>query len=249
MLILTARSNSAENILRWDPQQTALVICDIWDRHWCAGATRRVGEMAGRLNDVANELRGKGALIVHCPSDTMEFYQDTPQRKLAQQAPKIETEIPLQRGIALDPKREGALPIDDSDDGCDCEPVCPPGGPWKRQHAAIAIEPGDAITDSVEAIYLMRQRGIQNAIVSGVHTNMCVMARPFAIRQLVLQGFGAVLLRDLTDAMYNPRRAPYVSHFEGTRRVIAHIEKHWCPSITSVALIGGEEFRFKGDLR
>ena len=30
----------------------------------------------------------------------------------------------------------------------------------------------DAITDNAEAFYLMRQRGIENVIVMGVHTNM-----------------------------------------------------------------------------
>jgi hypothetical protein len=33
--------------------------------------------------------------------------------------------------------------------------------------------------------------------------------------------------------MYNPKSAPYVSHFEGTRLIIEHIEKYVCPSITS----------------
>jgi nicotinamidase-related amidase len=252
MLHLKARSRASgavsEQTLQWDPRQTALVICDMWDRHWCAGATRRVGEMVGRLNDVANALRREGVLIIHCPSDTtMKFYKDTPQRKLAQQAPPVETKIPLTPWVHIDPRREDPLPIDDSDHGCDCEPKCPPAGPWKRQHEAIAIEAGDAITESVEAYYLMRQRGIANLIVSGVHTNMCVLGRPFGIRQMVTQGTNVVLLRDLTDAMYNPRMAPHVSHFDGTRKVIEHIERFWCPSITSVSLIGGEEFRFNGD--
>jgi hypothetical protein len=40
-----------------------------------------------------------------------------------------------------------------------------------------------------------------------------------------------VLARDLTDAMYDPRQPPYVSHTRGTEMVIEHIEKYWCPSI------------------
>ncbi|MBE0697009.1 MAG: hypothetical protein IH586_08800 [Anaerolineaceae bacterium] len=41
------------------------------------------------------------------------------------------------------------------------------------------------------------------------------------------------LVRDLTDAMYNPAQAPYVSHDEGTRLVIEYIEKFWCPTVLS----------------
>jgi hypothetical protein len=37
------------------------------------------------------------------------------------------------------------------------------------------------------------------------------------------------LVRDLTDAMYNPARRPFVSHDHGTELVIEHIEKYWRP--------------------
>lgn len=245
-LSLNARRGAESKKVEWEAKKSAVVICDMWDKHWCAGATRRVGEMAPRMNDVVVEARKRGALIIHCPSDTMNFYKETPQRKLAREAPKVDTTVPLERWRRIDPAREGKLPIDDSDGGCDCEPQCKSGKAWSRQIDVIKIEAGDAVTESAEAFYLMKQRGIENVIVMGVHTNMCVLGRPFAIRQLVLQGLNVVLMRDLTDTMYNPRRAPNVSHFEGTELVIGHIEKHWCATVTSADLLGGEPFRFQG---
>jgi len=80
-----------------------------------------------------------------------------------------------------------------------------------------------------------------------VHTNMCVLGRPFGLRQMVKNGKNAVLVRDMTDTMYNPRSAPFVTHFRGTELIIEHIEKFVCPTITSDQLIGGKVFRFKGD--
>ena len=71
----------------WDARKTAVVICDMWDQHWCRGASERVAEMAPRMNKVVAAARARGALIVHCPSDTMDAYKDTPQRKLAAAAP------------------------------------------------------------------------------------------------------------------------------------------------------------------
>ena len=41
----------------WQPKKTALIICDMWDDHWCESAARRVGEMTGPLNDVVKALR------------------------------------------------------------------------------------------------------------------------------------------------------------------------------------------------
>src|SRR5262245_63722832 len=52
----------------WDAKQTALIVCDMWDLHHCLNATRRVGEMAPRMNRLLNEARNRGALIIHAPS-------------------------------------------------------------------------------------------------------------------------------------------------------------------------------------
>jgi len=236
--------------VEWNARQTAIVICDMWDKHWCPQSTERVGEMAERMDEVVTAARARGALIIHCPSDTLNFYKGTPQRRLAQAAPKIETKIPLQNWCHLDTNIEGkSLPIDDSDGGCDCETSVRNYRAWSRQHPAIKIRDRDAVTDSAEAFYLMKQRGISNVVVMGVHTNMCVLGRPFSIRQMVQQGQNVVLMRDMTDTMYNPQMAPFVSHFTGTDLVIEHIEKYWCPTILSSDFIGGNEFRFKHDKR
>ncbi len=233
----------------WAADKTAVVICDMWNEHWCKGATGRVGEMAPRMNQVVNALRERGVLVIHAPSDTLDHYANTSQRKLAQSAPPVKTEIPLQGWCSLDTSKEAPLPIDDSDGGCDCVPQCEGRKAWSRQIDLIEIREGDAITDSAEAYYLMKQRGIENVIVMGVHTNMCVLGRPFSIRQMVNQGQNVVLMRDMTDTMYNPRMAPYVTHFRGTDLVVEHIEKYWAPTITSDQVIGGETFRFAGDVR
>lgn len=233
----------------WEARHSAIVICDMWDRHWCPDATERVGEMAPRMNEVVKAARAKGVFIIHCPSDTLSFYQDHPGRKLAQSAPKVETKVPLKGWCSLVGEQEPSLPIDDSDEGCDGCPDCKPHRAWSRQHPAIEILAGDAITDSAEAYYLMRERGITNVIVMGVHANMCVLGRPFSIRQMVAQGQNVLLMRDLTDAMYNHRARPWVSHFRGTELVVEHIEKYWCPSITSADFLAGEPFRFQGDVK
>ena len=228
---------------------TAVVVCDMWDAHWCKGATRRVAEMAPRVNQVLHEARKRGMLIIHAPSNTLGYYKDTPQRKLAQAAPKVQAKVPLKNWCHLDKGRESSLPIDDRDGGCDCDPKCRSRRAWTKQIESIDIKAGDAITDNAEAYYLMKQRGIENVIVLGVHTNMCVLGRPFSVRQMAYQGMNVLLMRDLTDTMYNSRRSPFVSHFTGTDLVVEHIEKFWCPTITSADLLGGESFRFKNDKR
>ena len=230
--------------LTWDANQTAIVICDMWYKLWCAGATRRVAELAPRMNAAVRAARDRGVLIIHCPSGCMEAYQDTPMRKLAAQASPVETKVPLQSWCQINAEHEAPLPIDDADGGCDCWPPCQTQQAWKRQIADIEIKEGDAITDSAEAFYLMKQRGIENVIVMGVHTNMCVLGRPFSIRQMVYQGQNVVLMRDMTDTMYNSRSRPQVPHVQGTALVVEHIEKYWCPTIASSDFTGQPEFAF-----
>ncbi len=115
----TNRFEPHDKLLNWESTRTAVVICDMWDKHHCPDATERVGEMVPRMNQVIAAARDKGMLILHCPSDTMDFYKDHPGRKLAQAAPKVATAIPLKGWCSLNGGAEPPLPIDDSDGGCD----------------------------------------------------------------------------------------------------------------------------------
>ena len=213
-----------------EPKRTAIILCDVWDKHWCRGATQRVGELAPNINTLVEAARARGVLIIHAPSDTMKFYADAPQRKAVLAIPAVAP--PKPRDI-VDPP----LPIDDSDGGCDT-----PGDEtkyiWTRQHAAIRIAEGDLISDQGSEVFnALHARGTTHLLVMGVHTNMCILNRTFAIKQMTNWGVRCILVRDLTDAMYNPQMAPHVSHAAGTELVIQHIEKYWCPTVLSADLI------------
>ena len=238
--------------VQWDPAKTAAIVCDMWDKHWCAGATRRVEQMAPRMNELLGALRKQGVLIVHAPSGTMGHYADQPGRKLAQSAPTAK-DLPdaVKSGCRrMDTEKGATWPVDQSDGGCDCQPKCKSGRAWSKQIEAIEIREGDAISDSgVEIWNLLAQRGVDNVLMMGVHTNMCVVGRPFGLRNLARCGKNVALVRDLTDAMYNSRKAPFVNHFRGTELVIQHIEKYICPTTTSADVLGGRRFRFPADTR
>jgi type 1 glutamine amidotransferase/nicotinamidase-related amidase len=250
----------------WDPAKTAVIVCDMWDAHHCLNAVRRGTEMAERMNQVLHFARDHGATIIHAPSSCMEFYKDHPARKRAQAVPRADN-VPA--GIEkwlnwIDPREEQAgYPIDASDGGEDddldehkkwaAELTARgrnPGAPWIRQMEALDIEPTDYITDDgVENWNILAAQGIENVILVGVHTNMCVLGRPFGLRQMAKNGKNVVLMRDLTDTMYNPKMPPRVSHYRGTDLIIDHVETFVCPTVTSDQLLGGKPYRFSGDER
>jgi type 1 glutamine amidotransferase/nicotinamidase-related amidase len=212
--------------------KTAIIICDMWDQHWCQGASKRCDELAAKMAPVIEAARSRGIQIIHAPSETMGFYADLPARRRMQEVPAVPP--PKLLDVAEPP-----LPIDDSDGGCDTAEK-PWYLAWTRQNPRLSIADEDALSDSGAEVYgFLRQAGIENLIVMGVHTNMCVLGRSFGIRQMTRMGIRCILVRDLTDTMYDPQDRPQVSHAEGTELVVQHIEKYWCPSITSSDLVGG----------
>lgn len=264
-----AKANSQDEYLvkmrkeTWNPQQTAIIVCDMWDSHHCPNAVKRVVEMAPRMNKVLEKARSMGVLIIHAPSSCMKAYVNHPGRKRAQNAPTAKT---LPKDISrwcykIDSESKVPYPIDQSDGGCDCNSSEQkawdaklkamgrnPKAPWLRQIDLLKIHKSDAISDSgIEIWNLLTDRKIENVILLGVHTNMCVLGRPFGLRQMAKNGKNTVLMRDMTDTMYNPQRKPFVSHFGGTQLIIEYIEKTVCPTMTSDQILGGEPFRFSGD--
>jgi nicotinamidase-related amidase len=247
----------------WLPAETAVIVCDMWDLHHCHNAVKREAEMAPRMNEVLERARARGVFIIHAPSGCMKAYEGHPARERAKSAPRAAS---LPEGIGewckqIPAEEKAVYPIDQSDGGEDDDPAdhaawaqqlaargLNPRAPWTRQTDALRIDADrDAISDSgVEIWGLLQARSIRNVILMGVHVNMCVAGRPFGLRQMARNGRHVVLMRDMTDSMYNPARPPRVSHFRGTALFIEHIEKYICPTIASDQILGGKPFVFRG---
>ncbi len=228
----------------WKASETAIIICDMWADHPCKMAAMRVNRMAPKMNEVVSLARDQGVAIIHAPSGGVKLYEQTPYRQRMKLAVHSKPSVPIQRWCYLNEKHEGPWPIVDNvkrDDarvtGCDDPIGAPHVATDRHQHAAIDINGYDGISDNGQEIYnFLEQEQRKNVVLMGVHTNMCVLGRPFGIRQQKYLGKNVVLCRDLTDALYDPRDKPYVSHARGVELVIEHIEKYWCPSILGKSL-------------
>ena len=229
-----------ESALHWNVAQTAIVICDMWDAHTCGLSAQRVAALAPRMNQVVSQARSLGVAIVHAPSDTMKYYEGTPFRERMRLAPMATPPSPILARCGRETAEEHNFPIDDSAGGCDDptpKPETGPPYPWTRENPALDIVGFDGVSENGQEIYnYFKQEGIVNVALMGVHTNICILNRSFGIRQMTRLGFQVVLVRDLTDCMYDPRTRPFVSHAAGTQLVIEHIETNWCASIDSADL-------------
>ncbi len=228
-----------EETVEWNASETAIIICDMWADHPCKLAAMRVARMAPRMNEVISLARDQGVAIIHAPSSGVKHYEATPYRERMKNARPAKPSVPIQGWCYLNLEHEGPWPIVDDIkrgeakvSGCD-DPIAMPHVPTDRhQHPDIDIIGYDGISDNGQEIFnFLEQEGRNNIVLMGVHTNMCVLGRPFGIRQQKYLGKNVVLCRDLTDALYDPRDKPYVSHARGLELVVEHIEKYWCPSI------------------
>ena len=235
-------------IERWAPEQTAIIVCDMWDRHWCNDATARVAEMAPAMNEVLTIARSKGVKIVHAPSECIDFYKDHPARKAAMKY-KDSKIAALANGEKLPSEQNARWPVDQSDEGCE-NSDCKPHKAWTRQVESLTIADNDLISDSgTEIGAYFKKTGVKNVILVGVHTNMCVIGRTFGLRAMKRMGMNVVLMRDMTDLMYNHEMSPYVDHFSGLDLMVEYIETYVCPSIASTDFTGKKQLVFAGDKR
>ncbi|MDB5387233.1 MAG: hypothetical protein JWM11_2879 [Planctomycetaceae bacterium] len=250
----------------WGAKETSVIVCDVWDYHHCLNAVRRMEEFVPRMNELLKAARQHGAIVIHSPSDCMPAYEQHPARQRAIAAPAAKNKPhDIEFWCSRIPSEKSAIyPIDQADGGEDDDPAehadwaaklqllgRNPGMPWKTQSPLVEIDTEhDFISDrGLEVWNILESRGIKNVILVGVHTNMCVLGRPFGLRQMVRNGKHVVLVRDMTDCMYNPKRWPYVNHFTGNDLIVSHTERFVCPTITSDQILGGKPFRSKFDKR
>src|SRR5262245_8949157 len=109
------------NHVSWEPKQTAIIVCDMWDSHHSLNAVKRVQEIAPRMNQVLETARQRSVFIIHAPASCREPDKDHAARKRAQEAPKSKT---LPADIAkwcyvIPSEEKGQYPLDQSDGGDD----------------------------------------------------------------------------------------------------------------------------------
>lgn len=229
--------------LQLDPRRTAVVVIDMWDRHWCKTYTARVAGLVPRMNATVAAARKLGLPIVWAPSDVVEFYRDYPQR----QAMTANPSHPEPMRIPFNP------PQVPQGDYCECGPdhPCPKGKVWSRQQAGLQIAAEDLIADcnqGRELLSFCQERGIDTLIYLGVASNMCVCYRSMGMISMRGYGLKTIFVSDLVEAImangFDPARQVADANFtpaKGSAIVQRFLEQHVAPSIESRQLLAAAD--------
>jgi nicotinamidase-related amidase len=229
---LPLRQNKQEKQTIIDTTKTALVICDMWDQHHCSPLTKRTSILAQKMITTINKTRNLGIQVIHAPSGCMDYYEKYPQHKNIKSNKQLQPPI-----VPYDPKQPPLTEIFGHD--CPLNPPCAKNNLWRtKQHQSIKIKKDDLISDNGTEIYsFLKEQKISNILFLGVHTNHCIMYRPFGIKNMVAWGLKPILIRDLTEPDYNYTKHQNTDWKEATEIVVEWIEKHYCPTISSKDLL------------
>ncbi len=230
--------------------EMAIIVVDMWDKHWCKTFTEQSKKLIDDLNVTLEAARELGIQVIFAPSETVGFYDGYPQRTRMQAFGKVK---PLELN-ALDPP---PLPWGRTG-GCECGPdrPCKEHPAWSRQHEDLVIEEQDLISDNVEEIHAYcRAKGIKTLLYTGEAANMCVTwTRSFSVLPMLRYGYECMVVRDLVVAIsgngYDPDKKimdPQMTPALGTKKTLDHIETYLAPTISGnqLLLIAGREASIK----
>ncbi len=209
----------------FDCSRIGVLVIGMWSGHQCLVADRILHEMSPKVDAFLKTCRSKGAKVIFGSSSLTKLPKYAPLRKNMKGIPFANF---VDKGLSYPP-----LPFDDSDGG-----VVEKNPNFKRDevemHPAIDVLDCDAISDNCKEIlnYLYHHK-IQLLLVVGVHTNMCVLDRPYAIKNLARFGFPMALVRDLTDPLVKPDGVKVKDREDGKDQVVRFIEENFCPSVDS----------------
>lgn len=208
-----------------DASKTVLLICDVWDNHYCKDLRQRTESLVGRINEFAKVVRSRGGSVLHCPSETVDkFYADWPQRTKMQRYPKTKT-------IVSEEMRSARIPLDTTlTTGCPDIPQCSVHTNYTRQHGSIEILPQDLISDSGQEIHdFIAHKNIDCVLMAGTALNMCVLSRSFGVEALVEWGIPVRVMSDLVEVFYSPADFPHITAEQAKWFALGYINAEWCP--------------------
>lgn len=213
----------------FESSQVGVLVIGMWSGHQCLVADRILHELSPKVNSFLKVCRSKNMKVIFGSSSLTKLPKYAPLRKNMKGLSFAKL---VDKGLCFPP-----IPFDDSDGG-----VNEKNPNFKRDevdlHPSIEVCDTDAMSDnSKEILNYLHHHNLKLLLVVGVHTNMCVLDRPYGIKNLARYGFPMAIVRDLTDPMVKPDGVKVKDRDDAKDKIVKFIEQYFCPSVDSRDLI------------
>jgi hypothetical protein len=209
----------------YNTNELAILVIGMWSNHQCLVANRKLEELSPKVDSFLKKGRANNMKIIFGSSSLIKL----PKYKLLRENMK---NIPfanlVDKGLSFPP-----IPFNDSDGG-----INEKNDTFKRcdvdMNQMIEIVNTDAMTDNAkELLNYLYYHKIKLCLVVGVHTNMCVLDRPYGMKNIARYGFPMAIVRDLGDPMIKPDGIVIKDRDDAHEKIVHYVEQYFAPSINS----------------
>ena len=212
--------------------QTALVLVDVWQRHYLKDTEARAEAIiTNKLAPLLNTCRKAGLTIIHAPSPVV-----------AKQFPNW-TKL---NNHSENTKLNDWPPAEFTNLRGEYEVYRRPKEPREAERQKIAqhqihtrawpLEHEPVIANGEELHLYCKQKGILFLLFAGFNTNACILSRDYGAMQMRNRGYEVILIRDCTTGMESKETQPTLSQTNGA---ILMLEMFGHYSIVSEEIIEG----------
>ena len=224
-------------------EQVALVLVDVWDRHYIEDTESRAETIVQRnIRPLLQASRRAGIEIIHAPSPReARLYKAWTRRQRPAQ------DLPPQTGAAAGESESRWPPREFRRKTGPYKKYARPFEPMasarlerlKGMRIHPDVEPAGnevVVADGEELHQVCKEKGILFLIYLGFNTNACILTRDYGTLEMGKRGYEVILLRDCTTGMESFESADELLQ---TRGAIQFLEMFGKYSITSQEFIAG----------
>ena len=179
-------------------EQTALVLVDLWNKHFIESWLERAGEVTReKVMPALAAARTAGLPVVHAPSPEVAAQFEQLGRHTPP-PPAADPDWPPPAFRA----RQGEYA---AFRGPRAQPPGIPGITGLGMSPAVDVEPEEWVVATGQQLHdLCRQLGVLHLVYAGFATNWCILNRDYGLRAMARRGYNLILLRDATAGVEFP---------------------------------------------
>jgi len=213
--------------------QTALVLVDVWQRHYIKDPEIRAEEIIDtKLLPLLSSFRKAGIKIIHAPSPEVAVTHSNWVRIQSREQvfSKRDEWPPAEFLSSTGVYKPFAMPYEPM------EEVRNKMAPLTFHPKVVPLEGEPVVANGVELHEYLKQNRILFLLYAGFNTNACIINRDYGTIRMRDRGYRIILVRDCTTGMESKETQPSMAQTNGA---ILFLEMFGCFTVLSSDLITG----------